>query len=65
MTEFAQVVTPDRYKLFQLADMIATLKLVETKLAHGNPMTESEYKFSGGPRNFKRNYLRFIKAKEI
>ena len=45
--------------------MIATLKLVETKLAHGNPMTESEYKFFGGPRNFKRNYLRFIKSKEI
>ena len=52
MTEFAQAVTPDRYKLFQLADMIATLKLVETKLAHGDPMTESEYKFFGGPRNF-------------
>ena len=63
--EFAQAVTPDRYKLFQLADMIATLKLVETKLAHGDPMTESEYKFFGGPRNFKRNYLRFIKSKEI
>jgi hypothetical protein len=45
--------------------MIATLMLVETKLAHGNPMTESEYKFFGGPRNFKRNYLRFIQEKEI
>ena len=63
--EFAQAVTPDRYKLFQLADMIATLKLVETKLTHGDPMTESEYKFFGGPRNFKRNYLRFVKSKEI
>ena len=65
MTEFAQAVTPDRYKLFQPADMIATLKLIETKLAHGDPMTESEYKSFSGPRNFKRNYLRFIKSKEI
>lgn len=63
--EFAQAVSPDRYRLFQVADMIATLKLVETKLERGDRMTESEYKFFGGPRNFKRNYLRFVKAKEI
>ena len=63
--EFAQAVRPGRYKLFQIADMIATLKLVELKINHGNQMTESEYKFFGGVRNFKRNYLRFIKAKEI
>ena len=63
--EFAQAVKPERYKLFQLADMVATLKLVELKLAHGEKMTESEYKFFGGPRNFKRNYLRFVKSKEI
>jgi len=63
--EFAQAVRPERYKLFQLADMVATLKLVELKLEHGDMMTESEYKFFGGPRNFKRNYLRFVKSKEI
>ena len=63
--EFAQAVRPERYKLFQVADMIATLKLVELKIEHGEPMTESEYKFFGGVRNFKRNYLRFVKAKEI
>ena len=62
--EFAQAVRPERYKLFQLADMIATLKLVELKIEHGEPMTGSEYKFFGGPRNFKRNYLRFVKSKE-
>ena len=44
--------------------MVATLKLVELKLEHGDMMTESEYKFFGGPRNFKRNYLRFVKGKE-
>ena len=63
--EFAQAVRPERYKLFQLADMIATLKLVELKLEHGDRLTESEFKFFGGPRNFKRNYLRFVKDKEI
>ena len=63
--EFAQAVKPERYRLFQLADMIATLKLVELKILNGEPMTESEYKFFGGPRNFKRNYLRFVKGKEI
>ena len=63
--EFAQAVRPEQYKLFQVADMIATLKLVELKIEHGEPMTESEYKFFGGVRNFKRNYLRFVKAKEI
>lgn len=65
VVEFAQAVTPERYKLFQLADMIATLKLVELKLAHGEPMTHSEFKFFGGPRNFRNNYLRFVKSKEI
>ena len=63
--DFAQAVRPERYKLFQLADMIATLKLVELKIDRGESMTESEYKFFGGPRNFKRNYLRFVKAKEL
>ena len=63
--EFAQSVTPERYKLLQLADMIATLKLVELKLDNGEMMTESEYKFFGGPRNFRRNYLRFVKNKDI
>ncbi len=63
--EFAQAVRPERYKLFQVADMIATLKLVELKVQNGEAMTESECKFFGGPRNFKRNYLRFIKSKEV
>ena len=50
---------------FQIPDMVATLKLVELKLEHGDMMTESEYKFFGGPRNFKRNILKYIKRKEI
>ena len=63
--EFAQAVRPERYMLFQIADMMATLKLIELKIEHNESLTESEYKFFGGIRNFKRNYLRFVKAKEI
>ena len=63
--EFAQAVTPERYKLFQLADLIATLKLVELKLFHGDSMTTSEHKFFGGPRAFKNDFLRCVKAKEL
>ena len=63
--EFAQAVLPEKYKLFQLADMICTLRLVELKLDNGDGMTQSEYKFFGGPRKFRRNFLKFIKAKEI
>ena len=54
-----------RYRLFQLADLVCTLHLIELRLAHGIPMTPSEMRFFGGPRDFKRNVLRKIKAKEI
>ena len=63
--EFAQNVKPKDYKLFQVADLICTLSLIEQRLLHGEHMTESEYAFFGGPRMFKRNILRCIKRKEI
>ena len=59
------------YKSIKYYDECAALvegmgyKLVELKIEHGEQMTESEFKFFGGIRNFKRNYLRFVKAKEI
>lgn len=62
---FAQGVEPRRYKLFQLADLICTLRLLELKLENGLAMTESETRFFGGPRDFKRNILKKIKAKEL
>ena len=63
--EFKQGVTPSRYRLFQIADLVCTLHLIELRLAHGIPMTQSEMRFFGGPRNFRRNILKKIKAKEI
>ena len=63
--EFAQAVKPERYRLFQLADLVCSLKLIELRLASGGTMTESEYTFFGGPKAFKHNILRRIKRKEI
>lgn len=53
--EFARDVRPQNYKLFQVADLICTTALIERRLLNGERMTESEYAFFGGPRQFKRN----------
>ena len=63
--EFAQGVKPENYKLFQLADLICTLHLIELKIRNGERMSSSEFKFFGSPRMFERNVLRKIKGKEI
>lgn len=62
---FAQKVRPERYKLFQIADMICTLRLVALKIETGTGMSRSERIFFGGPRQFQRDYLKKIKSKEI
>ena len=49
----------------QLADLICTLRLLELKLGNGRPLTESETHFFGGLRDFKRNVLKKMKAKEL
>ena len=63
--EFAQNVRPQNYKLFQVADLVCTVKLIEQKLDHGDPLSLSEERFFGGVRAFKRNVLRKLKRKEI
>ena len=63
--EFAQSVKPQNYKLFQVADLICTVSLIEQRLVNGERMTDSEYAFFGGPRMFKRNILKYLKRKEI
>jgi len=63
--EFAQGVQPSCYRLFQLADLVCTLNLIERRLESGDPMTISEMRLFGGPRDFKRNVLRKIKPKEM
>ena len=63
--EFAQGVKPENYKLFQLADLICSVKLISTRLKLGLPMTYDEFKFFGGPRRFQRNVLKQFGEKEI
>ena len=63
--EFKQDVKPTRYRLFQIADLVCALHLIELRLANGLPMTPSEMRFFGGPRDFKRNILKKIKVKEL
>ena len=62
---FAQAVRPERYKLFQLADLICTIRLIEAKLEAGEPMTTDESRFFRGPRIFKHDILRGIKRREV
>ena len=39
--EFAQSVKPQNYKLFQVADLIYTVSLIEQRLVNGERMTDS------------------------
>ena len=63
--EFAQAVRPENYKLFQLADLICTIKLAESKLSNGEQLSYDETRIFRGPRIFKHDILRGIKHKEI
>ena len=61
--EFAQKVRPENYKLFQVADLMCTLRLISLKIETGIGMTKSERLFFGGPRNFLRNVVRPLRNK--
>lgn len=63
--EFAQAVKPRQYKLFQVADLICTLRLMSAKLESEGKLSPSEFRFFGGVKSFKRNVLRRITRKEI
>ena len=63
--EFAQSVKPRQYKLFQVADLICTVRLMAAKLQCEGRLSPSEFRFFGGVKSFKRDVLRRIKTKEI
>ena len=63
--EFAQSVKPHRYKMFQVADLICTLRLLELKLETDGRLSPCEFRFFGGAKAFRRDFLRRIKVKEI
>ena len=63
--EFAQAVEPRKYRLFQVADLVCTLRLLECKIGCGMGLSADECKFFGGPKKFRHSILRYIKKKEI
>lgn len=61
---FKEGVKPSNYRLFQVADLITSIKLVERKI-NDEGMSASEIKFFGNSRRFKKNYLRAMEKKEL
>ena len=60
--EFKRVL-PSEYKVFQIADLICTFKLIEIKLER-NQLSNSENLFFGSMRDLKKNYIKPLKSKE-
>ena len=60
-----KIVSPYKYKLFQAADFICTLSLIEQKKYYGQSFTKSEQLFFGSYRNLKINYLKYLKKLEF
>lgn len=57
---FPSQVTPERYRLFQVADLICTVELMRLKLSSGLSFTRSEDVFFSGVRAFKKTVLKPI-----
>lgn len=55
-------VKPAEYRLFQVADLICTMELLAEK-AGSNSFTHSEKEFFGSIREFRKNYLKYIRKK--
>lgn len=57
-------VIPSEYRLFQVADLICTLKLTELKLDK-KTLSKSEQYFFQDERTFRKNYLKPLVKKEM
>ena len=55
--EFQANVTPERYRLFQVADLICTFRLLKAKHDASIPLSKSEEYFFFGARALYKNYL--------
>ena len=56
--EFVSQVVPGKYRLFQVADMIATLELVRLKLETEGRISAAEKDFFLSIQNLKKNFLK-------
>ena len=61
--EFRKVLPAD-YRLFQVADLICTLKLTELKM-ESHTLSKSEIFFFNDERTLKKNYLKPLIKKEL
>lgn len=59
--EFRRI-KPQDYRLFQVADFVATLKLLQIKLDK-NELSNAEKYFFGSPKIIRKNYLRILDEK--
>ena len=57
-------VVPSEYRLFQVADMVCTLKLTELKMLN-HSLSKSELLFFNDERTLKKNYLKVIETKNF
>lgn len=55
---------PDKYKLFQVADLLCILSLINEK-GKNNALSNSEKKFFHTYREFRKNYLKQIEKKRL
>lgn len=62
--EFRRNVSPAHYRLFQIADMITTLELINLK-REKNFNSKSEQQFFGSMHDFNKNYYKRIVRKKI
>jgi len=58
-------VFPRDYRLFQTADLICALALINHKLNCNKPLSKSERNFFGSAGKFKKNYLKHLKKLEF
>lgn len=61
--EFKKVI-PSDYRLFQVADLVCTIKLIELK-CDKNGMSNSERYFFNDVRTFKKNYIKPLSLKSL
>ena len=56
-------VMPSQYKLFQVADLLCTMYLIQLKMEHSH-LSKSELTFFGNQRDLKKNNLKPLSQKE-
>ena len=63
-TQFVQDVSPERYKLFQVADLACTFELTNLKLRETGGLSTSEHAFFGGEKSFRKSFLKPLLRKK-